>query len=80
MAVPGSAVELLGAGINALAYADAAQLEVLVEMSRGVRPPQTREERERARVGLQTLGHLITLTRRNLRLLRGVGGEPVFLE
>jgi hypothetical protein len=80
MAVPASAVELLGAGINALAHADAAQLQALAEAARGASAPQNPEERERVRVGLRTLGYLITLTRRNLRLLRSAGGDALFLE
>lgn len=80
MAASGSAVELLGAGINALAHADAAHLEALTAAARKVGAPKTPEERERLRVGLQTLGYLITLTRRNLRLLRGADRDAVFLE
>jgi hypothetical protein len=79
MAVPGSAVELLAAGINALAHADAAQLEALAEAARGAEAPQTVEERKKVREGLRTLGYLIALTRRNLRLLRGSSGDAVFL-
>jgi hypothetical protein len=69
-----SAVELLGAGINALAHADAAQLEGLAEAAQGVLWPGTPEEQMAAREGLRTLEYLMTLTRRNLRLLRGAGG------
>ena len=74
MAACMSVVELLGAGINALAHADAAQLEGLAEMSRMARGPETAAERTIARERLRTLGYLLTLTRRNLRLLRGAGG------
>lgn len=68
-----SAVELLGAGINALTHVDAAQLEGLAEAAREARGPETAEERKVARERMRTMGYLIALTRRNLRLLRGVG-------
>ena len=68
-----SAVELLGAGINALTHVDAAQLEGLAEAAREARGPETAEERKVAREQMRTMGYLISLTRRNLRLLRGVG-------
>lgn len=68
-----SAIELLGAGIKALAHADAAELEGLAEAALEAVGPRTAEERMTAREELRTLGYLITLTRRNLRLLRGVG-------
>jgi hypothetical protein len=75
MKVPGdvSAVELLGAAIHALAHADAGRLEGLAEAAGEARGPRTGDERRMARERLRTLGHLITLTRRNLRLLRGIG-------
>ena len=66
-----SAVELLGAGIQALAHADAEQLEGLAEAARMAGLPQTREERRMAQERLRTLARLMLLTRRNLRLLRG---------
>ncbi len=66
-------VELLGSGIDALAHADAARLEVLAEAAQGARMPTTAEEWRMAEERRRTLGHLITLTRRNLRLLRGAG-------
>jgi hypothetical protein len=66
-----SAVELLGAGIGALARADAVLLEGLAEAARGVSAHRTADEGELARERLRTLEHLLTLTRRNLRLLRG---------
>lgn len=69
-----SVVELLGEGINGLAHADAAQLEGLAEAGRTARGPETAEEQRVARERLRTLGYLLTLTRRNLRLLRGAGG------
>jgi hypothetical protein len=68
---PMSTVEILEAGIRALADADADQLGMLADAARQTKGPQTAEEQEMARVGLRTLGYLITLTRRNLRLLRG---------
>jgi len=68
-----SAVELLGAAIHALTRADAATLEGLAEAARGARGPETAEERRMARERMRTMGYLITLTRRNLRLLRGAG-------
>jgi len=67
-----SAVELLGAGIHALAHADAAQLEALARTAHAVRVPETAEERRRARERLRAMAFLLTLTRRNLRLLRGM--------
>jgi hypothetical protein len=66
-------VELLGAGIHALTHADAIELKELAEAARAANAPMTPEERRLAREQLRTLGHLITLTRRNLRLLRGSG-------
>lgn len=75
-----SAAELLRAAIAALAHADAAQLEGLVEAARGVRRFKTAEERRLAQQGLRTLGALIAVTRRNLRLLRGAGGYGALRE
>jgi hypothetical protein len=69
-----SAVELLGTGIDALARADAFLLEGLAEAAGGVPGPRTACEGRLARERLRTLEHLLTLTRRNLRLLRGRGG------
>jgi predicted lipoprotein len=68
-----SAEELLGAGIDALAHVDAAQLEGLAEAARGARGPKTAEEWRKVRERLRTLQLLIAMTRRNLRLLRGAG-------
>lgn len=73
MAERKSAAELLGAGIHALAHADAAQLETLVRTAHAIRVPGTAEERRMAREGLRAMALLLTLTRRNLRLLRGRG-------
>ena len=69
-----STVELLNAGILALAHADAAQLEGLAEAAPGVRPIETADEQRIAQQRLRTLGALIALSRRNLRLLRGTAG------
>jgi hypothetical protein len=66
-------VELLGAGIDALAHADAARLECLAEAAHGASMPATAEERGMAEERRRALGYLIRLTRRNLRLLRGAG-------
>jgi hypothetical protein len=71
MADRSSAVELLAAGINALAHVDAGQLGGLAVAARGAGWPQTSEEQRAARQGLRTMELLLTLTRRNLRLLRG---------
>jgi hypothetical protein len=73
MANSRSAEELLGAGIDALAHVDAAQLEGLADAARGVRGPETAEERRGVRERLRTLQLLIAMTRRNLRLLHGRG-------
>jgi hypothetical protein len=70
-----SAVELLAAGINALAHVDAAQLEGLAEAARGAGWPRTSEEQRAARQALRTMELLLALTRRNLRLLRGAGHD-----
>jgi hypothetical protein len=73
MAEGQSAVELLRAGIDALAHVDAAQIEELTEAAHGARRPETVEERREARERLRTLELLIAMTRHNLRLLRGGG-------
>jgi hypothetical protein len=70
--------ELLGAGIHALAQADAAQLERLAESARFVTEPVTVEERRVAQERLRALGYLIHLTQRNLRLLRSVSHYRMF--
>lgn len=69
-----STVTLLSAGILALTHADAAQLEGLVEAAPGARRIETAEEQRIAQQRLRTLGALIALSRRNLRLLRGAAG------
>jgi len=71
MAGPVAASDLLAAGIEALAHADAAGLERLAAMAGEVRGSMTVEERRLAREPRRALELLLTLTRRNLRLLRG---------
>jgi hypothetical protein len=71
MAEPGSAVGILEAGIDALMRADPAQLAELAEEALRARPPATETERETVRQRRRTLVCLLTLTRRNLRLLGG---------
>lgn len=66
-----SAAELLEAGVKALARADAAQLERLAAAAESAPPPATREDRRAALQQHRTLGHLLRLTRHNLRVLRG---------
>jgi predicted ABC-class ATPase len=67
------AVDLLNAGIEALAHLDVAELERLLAAAGRLRLAETVEDQRLAREKLRTLGHLIVLTRRNLRLLRGAG-------
>jgi hypothetical protein len=74
MAAGASIAEQLSAGILALTHAESAQLEGLAEAARGARRPEGPEEQRIAQERLRTLGALIVLTRRNLRLLRGGGG------
>jgi hypothetical protein len=74
-----STVEILEAGIRALAHADADRLQMLADAAREADGPRTADEQEMARVGLRTLEYLITLTRRNLRLLRGASGGTASL-
>ena len=69
-----SRVALLSAGILALTHADAAQLEGLAEAAPGVRRIETADEQRIAQHRLRTLGALIAISRRNLRLLRGTAG------
>jgi hypothetical protein len=66
-----TAAEVLRAGIQALAHADVERLEELAAMATAVRTSENRGDRRRAREGLRALECLLTLTRRNLRLLRG---------
>ena len=75
-----SAVDLLNAGILALTHADAAWLERLAEAVPAVRPIETEEELRMGQERLRTLGALIALTGRNLRLLRGAAGYGVLLD
>lgn len=70
--------ELVRAGIDALSHADAEQLEVLAAEARGPSLPETTQEQKLAQERLRALGHLIALTRRNLRLLRGQDGYRSF--
>ncbi|MGA7524149.1 MAG: hypothetical protein WBW84_16980 [Acidobacteriaceae bacterium] len=71
MSGTGSATALLKTAIAALARADAPLLERLaVEAGNGV---VRTEEQGAAREQYAALGLLLTLTRRNLRLLRGEG-------
>lgn len=71
-----SAGELLGAAVKALARCDAAELERLAAEAEAAAAPATSEDREAALAGLRALGHLLRLTRQNLRILRGVCGAP----
>lgn len=71
MSVP--AGELLQEGMEALTRANLAELDRLCDAAADVRLPETAEERKLAQGNLRSLGHLIALTRRNLRLLRGAG-------
>lgn len=71
---PPSAADLLGAGIQALAHADATDLQDIVEAARTAEVPVTLEERRITQERLRTLGVLMEMTRRNLRLLRGAAG------
>ena len=71
--MPLSVTELLEAGIEALAHADAARLEALAAVAAQTRPPETAEEHRRAGANLTALQRMLILTRRNLRLLRGAG-------
>lgn len=65
-----SVVDLVNAGMESLARADAAELDVLVEAACKVRAPEDREELKLARDKLRALEMLLVLTRRNLRLLQ----------
>jgi len=69
-----SVAELLDAGIDALTHADAMQLESLATAARAGRQPRTAMEKRLVQERLCVLGKLITLTNRNLRLLRGTAG------
>lgn len=65
------AAELLAQGIAALARSDAAALEQLAAAAPAAEVPSGERECRAARTQHRALGHLLTLTRRNLRLLRG---------
>lgn len=67
------AVDFLNAGIEALAHRDVAGLERLLAAASGLRLPETVEGQRLTHEKLRALGHLIVLTRRNRRLLRGAG-------
>jgi hypothetical protein len=73
-------VELLGAGIKALAQADAGQLESLAEAARSAARPVTQEEQRVAQERLRAFWYLIGLTQRNLKLLRRVSCYRVLRE
>lgn len=65
------AAEILAQGIAALARSDAAVLEQLTAAAPHAELPAGERERRAARAQHRALGQLLTLTRRNLRLLRG---------
>jgi len=65
---------VLGEGIEALARADAASLVEMVEVALTLQAPGTREERAEALRLHRTLGRVLVLTRRNLRLLSAASG------
>lgn len=65
---------VLEVGIEALAGADAGRLAELVEVAWTIQAPETREERFEALRLHHTLGCLLVLTRRNLRLLGAASG------
>ena len=73
MATRGSVLDLLNAGIEALAHADVSRLERLFAAAAEAGLPETAAQQTLARARLRTLGYLLVLTRRNLRLLRGIG-------
>jgi len=69
-----SIVEMLSAAILALTRGDVTQLEWLAVAAPGVRRSETTVDEQRiAQEKLRTLGALIALTRRNLRLLHACG-------
>ncbi len=69
-----SSAELLEAGIQALARADATHLQDMVESARTAGRPVTLDEQRITQERLRTLGILMGMTERNLRLLRGTAG------
>lgn len=66
-------VDLLNAGIEALAHVDSAELERVLAAAGGLSLSETVADQRLALEKLRTLGHLMVLTRRNLRLLRSAG-------
>ena len=70
---PASAVAMLREGIVALARADGPRLELLAAQAGNAAVAE--EERGAAGEEYAALGLLLTLTRRNLRLLRGERGD-----
>lgn len=66
--------DLLRAALEALARADAEELARLAETE--ATPPRTAAERREALALHHALGKLLSLTRRNLWLLRGVYRDP----
>jgi hypothetical protein len=76
-----SAPELIREAIDALMRADAAHLERLAEQAPAVASPVSDRERNAAMAEQRALGRLLSLTRRNLRVLgcvpsgRGPHGE-----
>jgi hypothetical protein len=75
-----SIAEQLSAAILALTHADARELEALAEVAHDPRGSETAEELRLATEKLRTLGALIAITRRNLRLLRGASGYRALSE
>lgn len=63
------AVELVDRGIAALAAADADRLQQLAEEARHAEWPSTAEGWQTVRGRAETLGRLLILTERNLRIL-----------
>jgi hypothetical protein len=64
-----TAPELIREAIAALMRADAAELERLAQQASALAPPVSDGERKTALAEQRALGHLLSLTRRNLRLL-----------
>jgi hypothetical protein len=64
-----SAPELIREAIDALMRADAARLELLAQQLPVLAPPVGGRERNAAMAEQRALGRLLSLTRRNLRLL-----------
>jgi hypothetical protein len=65
-----SGPEMIREAIDALMRADAARLECLAQQAPGLACPVNERERRAALAEQRTLGRLLSLTRRNLRLLR----------